>query len=97
MLPRGCILIGAILALGGMIGWAIPGALNGLPFWVAYGSLVILAAVAFRKPSAGGGGLKNRWLAPGEFLCDACKYNHPSACSRPERPNARRCPDYRQR
>ena len=31
----------------------------------------------------------------GEFLCDTCLYDHGSACTRPERPNARRCPDYR--
>lgn len=30
-----------------------------------------------------------------EFLCDTCRYDHGSACRRPERPNARRCPDYR--
>jgi predicted nucleic acid binding AN1-type Zn finger protein len=30
-----------------------------------------------------------------EFLCDNCKYDYGSVCCRPERPNARRCPDYR--
>ncbi len=30
-----------------------------------------------------------------EFLCDSCKYDYGNACNRPERPNARRCPDYR--
>lgn len=34
-------------------------------------------------------------LDGGEFLCDRCKYNHPNTCSRPERPNARVCPDYK--
>lgn len=34
-------------------------------------------------------------LDGGDFLCDRCKYNHPSTCSRPERPNARTCPDYK--
>lgn len=38
---------------------------------------------------AGGGG--------SEFLCDTCAYDHPSACNRPERPNARKCPDYKRR
>ena len=40
------------------------------------------------------------WLrlrCPTEFLCDHCKYDHPSACSRPQRPNAVKCPDYRPR
>lgn len=31
------------------------------------------------------------------FLCDSCKYDDPRYCSRPERPNARRCEDYRRR
>lgn len=31
----------------------------------------------------------------GKFLCDTCRYDYGSACRRPERPNARRCPDYR--
>ncbi|HEX6970769.1 MAG TPA: hypothetical protein VF234_00925 [Limnochordia bacterium] len=39
------------------------------------------------------------WLGlsgrPSRFLCDTCKYNYGSACHRPERPNARYCPDYR--
>lgn len=30
-----------------------------------------------------------------EFLCDHCKYDYGNACRRPERPNARRCNDYR--
>ena len=32
-----------------------------------------------------------------EFLCDSCRYNYGGACRRPERPNARKCPDYRRR
>lgn len=31
-----------------------------------------------------------------EFLCDDCKYDYPGACRRSERPNARRCPEYKQ-
>ncbi|MHB8780751.1 MAG: hypothetical protein ACYC55_05150 [Candidatus Geothermincolia bacterium] len=41
-----------------------------------------------------------RWLArlkPRRILCDRCAYDYPSACRRPERPNARSCPDYRRR
>lgn len=33
----------------------------------------------------------------GRPLCDTCKYDYGNACRRPERPNATRCPDYRQR
>lgn len=39
-----------------------------------------------------------RKLVPaGEPLCDTCKYDYGDACTRPERPNARRCPDYKRR
>ena len=31
------------------------------------------------------------------FLCDSCKYDYGSACNRPERPNATKCPDYKRR
>lgn len=37
--------------------------------------------------SARGGG--------GELLCDSCKYNYGNVCSRPERPNATQCPDFK--
>jgi hypothetical protein len=32
-----------------------------------------------------------------EFLCDTCLYDYGSACRRPERPNARKCPDYKRK
>jgi hypothetical protein len=41
--------------------------------------------------------LRQWWLrarCPTEFLCDNCRYDHPSACHRPQRPNAVKCPDY---
>ncbi len=28
------------------------------------------------------------------FLCDTCKYNHPTTCNNPERPNAKKCDEY---
>ena len=31
------------------------------------------------------------------ILCDTCKYDYGAACTRPERPNATVCPDYRRR
>lgn len=31
----------------------------------------------------------------GAFLCDSCKWNYGNVCTRPERPNARECPDYK--
>jgi hypothetical protein len=36
-----------------------------------------------------------RFRCPSEFLCDNCRYDHPSACPHPQRPNAIKCPDYR--
>ena len=31
----------------------------------------------------------------GEFLCDDCKWNYGNVCTRPERPNATSCPEYK--
>ena len=31
------------------------------------------------------------------YLCDSCKWDYGNACSRPERPNALVCPDYKRR
>ena len=36
-------------------------------------------------------------LGTGEILCDTCRYDHPKACNNPERPNARRCKQYKRR
>lgn len=36
-------------------------------------------------------------LKEGEFLCDTCKYNDERTCSRPERPNATACPEFKGR
>jgi len=30
-----------------------------------------------------------------KILCDTCRYDYGSACKRPERPNATKCPDYK--
>lgn len=30
-------------------------------------------------------------------LCDTCKYDYGNVCTRPERPNALRCPDYKRK
>jgi len=31
----------------------------------------------------------------GGYLCDRCKWDYGDACKRPERPNARTCPDFK--
>jgi len=36
-------------------------------------------------------------LEGGEFLCDRCKFNHPSTCSVRGRPNVRRCSEYKRK
>lgn len=33
----------------------------------------------------------------GGYLCDNCRWDYGDACRRPERPNARVCPDYKKR
>ena len=44
-------------------------------------------------------GMLRRLFATGGsgYLCDHCKWDYGDACSRPERPNAVRCPDYQRR
>jgi hypothetical protein len=33
----------------------------------------------------------------GGYLCDNCKWDYGDACKRPERPNAKVCPDHKRR
>lgn len=33
----------------------------------------------------------------GAPLCDKCKYDYGNVCTRSDRPNAKRCPDYRRK
>ncbi len=48
-------------------------------------------------------GLRTFWqrllnaVGLGGILCDTCKYDYGTACTRRERPNATECPDYRRR
>lgn len=36
-----------------------------------------------------------RLTSGSEFLCDTCKYCYGNVCTRPERPNATSCPEYK--
>ncbi len=36
-----------------------------------------------------------RRVGGGAPLCDTCRYDYGTACMRPERPNAYKCPDYK--
>ena len=38
-----------------------------------------------------------RNLIGDKFLCDSCKYNWREVCTRPEKPNAANCQDYKPR
>jgi hypothetical protein len=94
MLPRWAIVLGGMLALGGMLSGLVPFRWQGA-YWTAVIAAAAVSALLSRERAAGGG--ENPWVRKGEFLCDSCKYNHPDHCSRPERPNATRCPDHRAR
>jgi len=61
-----------------------------LAYWTI--ALVAGAVAAFANRSPGAGSFR---ASHGEFLCDSCKYNDARYCSRPERPNALKCPDYK--
>lgn len=54
------------------------------------GSLLRMIAARFRA-------LFGRLGGGGGYLCDRCKWDYGDACRRPERPNARTCPDYKGR
>lgn len=64
-----------------------------------YWPIAILVAVgaAVLVSDGGKGSSWSSGAGRGEFLCDSCKYDNERDCSRPERPNATRCPDYRRR
>jgi hypothetical protein len=82
----------AVLAIAGMLQFSVPAMPVGpVAYWSIALALAVLLALASATPA--GGGLMRR----SEFLCDTCKYNDARDCSRPERPNATSCPDYRGR
>jgi len=56
---------------------------------------IVLVGTSGRRQ--GDGTAASTFLVRSGFLCDRCKYNDPRDCSRHERPNATRCPDFRSR
>lgn len=63
-------------------------------FWGPFVLLILLAvSLIIRKRGGGKGG----GMLGGGFLCDSCKYNDQRYCSRPERPNASQCDEYRRK
>jgi len=51
--------------------------------------LLALLGAPFRALKSG--------VGVGGYLCDRCKWDYGDACRRPERPNARTCPDFKPR
>ena len=60
-------------------------------FW---GAVVLLALVIAGIVVGSRGPRPTRRLLGG-FLCDSCKYNDQRYCSKPERPNAAECDDFK--
>ena len=59
-----------------------------LPILIGGGALAVFLLLRSNRSQHGGG-----W-GRSEFLCDTCTFDYGDACTRPERPNASRCPDY---
>ena len=80
----------ALLCVAAMVSFAVP--VRSTTFWslaVAVAGLAALLSLAVPAKLWG--------PAAAEFLCDRCKYQDARDCSRPERPNAKSCPDFRVR
>ena len=62
-------------------------AVRSLPILIGGGVLAFFLLRLTRSRHGGGWGRS-------EFLCDTCTFDYGDVCTRPERPNATRCPDY---
>lgn len=81
----------AVLCIAALGAFVVP--VPRLFYWTG---AVVVGAILAGLAAAGDKG--SPWgTTGGSFLCDRCKYNHPRYCSRPERPNATRCPDFKSR
>ncbi len=88
-----------LMALGFLARIAFGPVVLANPNWMI-AMVIISVVVAYVMPVGGGGesgtSSENRsFLRKSEFLCDSCKYDNNRDCSRPERPNATDCPDFR--
>ena len=93
MLSRPVIVFTALLCAGAMLSYFAPvSVVSPFVFWAVLVPVACLFALAARR---GPGGTHS--MGRSAFLCDSCKYNDARCCSRPERPNASRCPDYKSR
>lgn len=81
-----------ILIVGGLLsGAAFSLGFRGPRYWIGVLGAAVCGAYLATRGSRSASGSKI------EFLCDSCKYNDARYCGRPERPNATRCPDYKER
>jgi hypothetical protein len=87
----------AIIAAAALLAPTLAPLVGGaLIFWGAVAAAALASALLLsprrrREPGA------SSFLKSGRFLCDRCRYDSPRDCSRPERPNATRCDDFRSR
>lgn len=93
-MPRPLISATAVACVGILVGLATGNL--GLSPLVFFG--IVAAAAAVTAVFAAGRRPGDSFLGgTSGFLCDTCRYNSERDCSRPERPNATRCPDYSRR
>jgi len=92
------------LPAGVYAGAASLGMKLGYPWWCGVGAIGILLTLIGRwvgrehdRASAGAPPEEDRAPGVAPFLCDSCARDWDRSCSRPERPNAATCPDYRSR
>jgi hypothetical protein len=96
-MPRPLIVFITIVCVGAMLSWFfVPLVGDRLFYWLGVAVLGGLGAVFLggRRVQSDSG---SSFLSKSEFLCDSCRYDNARDCSRPERPNAARCEDYRRR
>ena len=65
------------------LSWALPGVRG---YWIVT-LFIAIGLGAWLLARRGGLG--------STYLCDTCKYSYGDVCTRPEKPNATTCPDYK--
>ena len=86
----------ALLFLASILNFSFPPIFLLFPV-LAVGVALILGAEFFRKKREGVTNPFRVLTGSTEFLCDDCKWNYGTVCTRPERPNATRCPDFKRK
>ncbi len=78
-----------VMVIAGIVLWSLF-RMHGLVLLAP--AFIVACVLALRVPAP-----EKEHFGDAPFLCDSCKYNHPSTCSIPERSNAEKCADYRRR